>query len=226
MTLNLFDDTAPDEPSTRQLAPGALLLRGFVQGESDGGNEGSSTAMLADIEAITSQAPFRHLVTPGGFTMSVAMSNCGQLGWVSSRRGYRYVSADPISGNPWPCMPASWLALASRAATAAGYPGFVPDACLINQYAPGSKMSLHQDRDEHDLSQPIVSLSLGLPAVFLFGGLKRSDKPQRVPLQHGDVVVWGGPTRLAFHGVMPLEEGEHALLGRRRINLTFRCASC
>jgi alkylated DNA repair protein (DNA oxidative demethylase) len=156
--------------------------------------------------------------------MSVAMSNCGALGWVSDRRGYRYAKDDPLSGRPWPAMPAGWRDLAARAAADAGFDGFAPDACLINQYLPGSKLSLHQDRDEQDLSAPIVSVSLGLPAVFLFGGSQRQDRPQRYRLQHGDVVVWGGPARLAYHGVAPLADGQHALLGRRRINLTFRRA--
>jgi alkylated DNA repair protein (DNA oxidative demethylase) len=156
--------------------------------------------------------------------MSVAMSNCGPLGWVSDRRGYRYDALDPLSGQPWPAMPERWKALAARAAAQAGFDGFEPDACLINQYLPGCKLSLHQDKDERDFSAPIVSVSLGLPAVFLFGGERRADRPQRYRLQHGDVVVWGGASRLAFHGVAPLADGEHVWLGRRRINLTFRRA--
>lgn len=204
------------EPAQQALAPGAVLLRGFARG-----NDG---VLLAALDSLLAAAPLRHLVTPGGHTMSVAMSNCGALGWVSDRRGYRYTAADPLSGRPWPAMPAVMRELAARAAQAAGFGGFAPDACLVNQYLPGSKLSLHQDRDEQDFSAPIVSLSLGLPAVFLFGTPERSDRPQRYRLQHGDAVVWGGPARLAFHGVMPLADGEHALLGRRRINLTFRQA--
>lgn len=203
-------------PAQQALAPGAALLRGFARE--------TVPALLAALEDVLAAAPLRHLVTPGGHTMTVAMSNCGALGWVSDRRGYRYAKDDPLSGRPWPAMPAGWRDLAARAAADAGFEGFAPDACLINQYLPGSKLSLHQDRDEQDLSAPIVSVSLGLPAVFLFGGSQRQDRPQRYRLQHGDVVVWGGPARLAYHGVAPLADGQHALLGRRRINLTFRRA--
>ncbi len=216
MTANLFEDIDAPEPAREPLAPGAVLLRGFaceVAGE-----------ILEAVNGVLAQAPLRHLVTPGGYTMSVAMSNCGPLGWVSDRRSYRYDALDPLSGQPWPAMPERWKALAARAAAQAGFEGFEPDACLINQYLPGSKLSLHQDRDEHDFSAPIVSVSLGLPAVFLFGSERRTDRPQRYRLQHGDVVVWGGAARLAFHGVAPLADVEHGLLGRRRINLTFRRA--
>lgn len=214
-TTDLFDDL-PAAVSRETLAPGAALLRGFAR-------EGEA-ALLQAIETVSAQAPFRHLVTPGGYTMSVGMSNCGALGWVSDRSGYRYDPLDPLSGQPWPAMPACFADLARRAAAQAGFDNFAPDACLINVYEPGARLSLHQDRDEKDLSAPIVSVSLGLPAVFLFGTSRRSDKPQRYRLVHGDVVVWGGPARLAYHGVAPLADGEHPLLGRRRINLTFRCA--
>jgi alkylated DNA repair protein (DNA oxidative demethylase) len=164
------------------------------------------------------------MVTPGGHQMSVAMTNCGSAGWVTDRSGYRYDSSDPENGKPWPAMPPSFCRLAAQAAAQADFGDFSPDACLINRYQPGAKMSLHQDKDENDFGAPIVSVSLGLPAIFLFGGLKRSDKPRRFPLRHGDVVVWGGPARLVFHGVTPLADGEHILLGRQRINLTFRKA--
>jgi alkylated DNA repair protein (DNA oxidative demethylase) len=180
--------------------------------------------LLAALDEITAQAPFRHMSTPGGFEMSVAMTNCGDRGWITDRRGYRYDGNDPVSGAAWPAMPPAFRALASQAAEQGGFAGFAPDACLINCYEPGARMSLHQDRDETDFSAPIVSVSLGLPAIFMFGGLKRSDKPARYRLEHGDVVVWGGPSRLFFHGVAPLADGEHALLGRKRINLTFRKA--
>jgi alkylated DNA repair protein (DNA oxidative demethylase) len=213
MTLDLFE---PDAPSREPLAPGAVVLRRFACR--------NDAALLAAVQAVTAQAPFRHLVTPGGFTMSVAMSNCGALGWVSDRTGYRYDPVDPDSGRPWPPMPAAFAALASRAAAEAGFEGFVPDACLVNRYLPGTRLSLHQDRNERDLGQPIVSVSLGLPAMFQFGGPTRNHRPRRVPLAHGDVVVWGGPARLHFHGVLPLKEGQHALLGAARINLTFRKA--
>lgn len=216
MTADLFDDQPPTGPAEETIAPGAVLLRGFAFD--------SDAALLQVLEGVFAAAPLRHLVTPGGYTMSVAMSNCGPLGWVSDRRGYRYTKEDPLSGQPWPAMPALLRDLAVRAAEAAGYAGFDPDACLVNQYLPGSKLSLHQDRDEQDRGAPIVSVSLGLPAVFLFGTAERSDRPKRHRLQHSDVVVWGGPSRLAFHGVAPLADGEHALLGRRRINLTFRRA--
>ncbi len=182
----------------------------------------SDVDLLQGIETVIAQAPLRHMQTPGGYTMLVATTSCGHLGWVSDSRGYRYAAYNPVSGKPWPAIPSGLLDLAQRAAAEAGYAGFVPESCLINTYVPGAKLSLHQDRDEKDLSAPIVSVSLGLPAVFLFGGLQRSDKPLRYRLDHGDVVVWGGPSRLAFHGVIPLADGEHPLLGRKRINLTFR----
>jgi alkylated DNA repair protein (DNA oxidative demethylase) len=164
------------------------------------------------------------MVTRGGFAMSVAMTNCGRAGWVTDRRGYRYEAIDPESGQPWPAMPPTFAALAADAAAAAGFAGFETDACLINRYGPGARMTLHQDRNERDFSAPIVSVSLGLPAVFLFGGHLRTDRPMRVPLAHGDVVVWGGPARLAFHGILPLRPGHHPRLGALRYNLTFRRA--
>jgi alkylated DNA repair protein (DNA oxidative demethylase) len=185
---------------------------------------GDAPALLAAIRSVLARAPWRQMLTRGGFRMSVAMSNCGALGWVSDRRGYRYSPIDPDSGQPWPAMPAVLQALATDSAARAGFAGFVPDACLINRYAPGARMALHQDRDEADFSQPIVSLSLGLPAVFLFGGLERSDKPGRIPLTHGDVLVWGGPARLRFHGVLPVKDGHHPATGACRLNLTFRKA--
>ena len=215
MTTDLFDDLPPGDQH-QTLAPGAVLLRGFARA--------ADAALLQALEGVTAQAPFRHLLTPGGHTMSVATSNCGALGWVSSRSGYRYSALDPHSGQNWPAMPACFVALATQAAAQAGFDDFQPDACLINHYQPGAKLSVHQDKDEKYFSAPIVSVSLGLPAVFLFGTPRRSDRPQRYRLAHGDVVVWGGPARLAFHGVAPLAAGEHALLGQRRINLTFRRA--
>lgn len=217
MTIDLFDEVAVPEAGQEFIAPGAALLRGFArEGDAD---------LLRAIEEVVSIAPLRHLITPGGYTMSVAMSNCGALGWVSDRSGYRYEALDPLSGCPWPAMPARWMELAERAAAQAGFAHFQPDACLINVYEPGARLSLHQDKDEKDFSAPIVSVSLGLPAVFLFGTPRRSERPQRHRLGHGDVVVWGGPARLAYHGVAPLVGGEHALLGSRRINLTFRHAA-
>ena len=213
MTLDLFADGAP-EPGDEALDPGAFVLRGFALADE--------AALKADVARVTAAAPFRHLITPGGFRMSVAMTNCGELGWVSDRRGYRYDPVDPDSGERWPALPASLGALAVAAAARAGYPGFAPDACLINRYAPGARLSMHQDRDEKDLRAPIVSVSLGLPAVFLWGGDERGDKARRVLLRHGDVVAWGGSSRLRFHGVLALKDGEHPFAGGHRINLTFR----
>ncbi|WP_144629966.1 DNA oxidative demethylase AlkB [Bordetella genomosp. 13] len=214
----LFDDwfDSPQPGRREALGPQACVLRGFALEYVP--------RLLPALREIERTAPARQLVTPGGRTMSIAMSNCGALGWTSSRNGYRYTARDPASGQPWPSMPAPFLELAQAAADAAGHPGFVPDACLINRYDPGTRLSLHQDRDEHDLDHPIVSVSLGIPAVFLFGGLRREDATQKVPLFHGDVVVWGGADRLRYHGVQPVREAEHPELGRLRINLTFRRA--
>ena len=191
-----------------------MLLRGFARPtEAD---------LMAALRDVVAEAPFRHMVTPGGHRMSVAMTNCGGKGWVADQRGYRYDTTDPETGKPWPVMPACFRDLARRAAAQAGFDGFAPQACLVNRYEPGAKLSLHQDKDELDLRAPIVSVSLGLPATFLFGGLSRSDKTCRFRLEHGDIAVWGGPARLAFHGVAPLADGEHPQLGRQRLNLTFR----
>lgn len=184
----------------------------------------ASDALLEALQGIVAAAPLRQMLTPGGLTMSVAMTNCGDAGWVSDRRGYRYSPADPVTGLAWPAMPGSFCALAIGAAEAAGFAGFTPDVCLVNQYLPGTRLSLHQDRDERDFAHPIVSVSLGLPATFLLGGLERKDPVRRLPLTHGDVIVWGGPARLRFHGVLALKDGDHPPLGARRINLTFRRA--
>jgi len=216
LTADLFDAVADMGPSREAMADGAVLLRSFAVRFED--------ELIAALRDIVKQAPFRHMSTPGGHQMSVAMTNCGNAGWVTDRTGYRYDGTDPDSGAKWPAMPDAFRELASEAATEAGFVGFAPDACLINCYVPGARMSLHQDRDERDFGAPIVSVSLGIPAIFLFGGLKRSDKPRRFRLTHGDVVVWGGPSRLFFHGVAPLADSEHAVLGRQRINLTFRKA--
>ena len=217
MPRDLFDDLPPEaSPAATQLAPGAVLLHGFAHNEA--------MELWQAVQAVVAQAPLRHMQTPGGFTMTVATTSCGPLGWVTSAQGYRYAALDPHSDQPWPVMPTCFLELAQRAAAQAGFAGFAPDACLINRYVPGAKLSLHQDLDEQNLAAPIVSVSLGLPAVFLFGGLRRADRPKRYRLLHGDVVVRGGPSRLAFHGVLPLADGEHALLGGQRINLTFRQA--
>jgi alkylated DNA repair protein (DNA oxidative demethylase) len=198
------------------IGAGAILLKGFARREA--------ARLIAEVGKVAEQAPFRHMVTPGGKQMSVAMTNCGTAGWVTDRHGYRYDPDDPQSGRRWPPMPDAFHRLATRAAAAGGYAGFAPDACLMNRYEPGARLTLHQDRDEQDFSQPIVSVSLGLPAVFLFGGAKRTDRPRRIRLESGDVVVWGGATRLAFHGIDKLADGDDPLTGHCRINLTFRKA--
>jgi alkylated DNA repair protein (DNA oxidative demethylase) len=209
--LDLFADTPPwQEP----LGPGATILRRRALAESE--------LLMAGIRDVSAQSPFRQMVTPGGYTMSVAMTNCGQTGWTTDMHGYLYAGVDPQTGQHWPPMPPAFLPLAQACAREAGYNGFQPDACLINRYAPGAKLSLHQDKDEKTLRAPIVSVSLGLPAVFQFGGLKRNDPLQRVLLEHGDVVVWGGESRLFYHGIQPLKEGHHPLTGAFRYNLTFR----
>ena len=213
---DLVATAAAAEPRDEMIAPGAVLLRDFALPFVDD--------VLAALGDISAQAPFRHMTTPWGAEMSVAMTNCGDAGWLTDRAGYRYDGTDPETGQPWPAMPECFLELASRAAERACYPGFVPDACLINRYSPGTRLTLHQDRDERDYAHPIVSVSLGLPAIFQFGGPKRRDPLRNFPVRHGDVVVWGGPSRLAYHGVAELKAGEHALLGEQRINLTFRHA--
>ncbi|PZW74562.1 DNA-N1-methyladenine dioxygenase [Pseudomonas sp. 2848] len=208
--LDLFD------AHPQQLAAHTTLLPGFALAELE--------PLLDALRPVLRAAPFRHMQTPGGLRMAVALSNCGALGWVSDASGYRYSATDPVSGKPWPALPQVLVELASRAAAQAGFDGFVADACLINHYLPGTRLSLHQDRDEQDYAHPIVSISLGLPAVFLLGGLQRSDRTRRIPLNHGDVLVWGGEDRLRFHGVLPIKPGLHPRMGERRINLTLRKA--
>jgi alkylated DNA repair protein (DNA oxidative demethylase) len=209
----LFDnDAAP--PAHERLEDGAVLLRGFASLQAG--------ELLEEVERIARAAPFRRLVTPGGYTMSVGMTNCGRVGWVSDRTGYRYDPTDPDSGATWPAMPGLFLDLAVRAAAEGGFREYDPDACLINRYVAGAKLGLHQDRDEKDAWAPIVSVSLGLPAVFLWGGKRRSDAVRRLRVEHGDVAVWGGPARFVYHGVAPLKDGQHPLTGNARINLTFR----
>jgi alkylated DNA repair protein (DNA oxidative demethylase) len=198
------------------LAEGAVLLRGFALA--------AETELARAVAAVAAAAPFRNMKTPGGFTMSVAMTNCGRLGWVSSEHGYRYAEQDPETGTPWPAMPAAMLDLARGAADTAGFDRFEPDACLVNRYEPGARLTLHQDKNEHDFREPIVSVSLGVPAVFLFGGLRRKERPLRLALVHGDVVVWGGPSRLRYHGVASLKSAHHPFAGGARINLTLRRA--
>jgi len=211
---DLFETVGDARPPREAIAEGAVILRGFAKPVE--------AELIPALRAIVKQSSFRHLITPGGHRMSVAMTNCGRLGWVSDPSGYRYDGIDPDTGALWPPMPSVLAKLAADAAEQGGFTGFAPEACLINRYVPGAKLSLHQDKDELDFRAPIVSVSLGLPAIFLFGGLKRNDTPRRYRLEHGDVVVWGGASRLFYHGVAPLADGEHGVLGRQRINLTFR----
>lgn len=213
----MIADLFPEDRSRLAIDDGALLLGGFVEPVAE--------QLIAEIMQIAAIAPFRHLITPGGKAMSVAMTNAGRLGWVSDRRGYRYETLDPTTNQPWPTMPELFAGLALEAARAAGYHGFRPDACLINRYEPGTRLTLHQDRDEDNYDWPIVSVSLGVPATFLWGGKERSDKTRRIALHHGDVVVWGGNSRLNFHGVADLKAADHPLTGNLRYNLTFRQAS-
>ena len=208
----LFPDR--DGASVRNLDDGVALMPGFVD----------AADLMPVVEALAEQSPFRHMITPGGYRMSVAMTNCGRAGWVTERTGYRYDPVDPLTGRPWPPIPDAWSQLAAEAAAKAGFPGFRPDVCLINRYVPGARLSLHRDEDERDFAQPIVSFSIGLPAVFLLGGEKRTAKPRRIELLDGDALVFGGPARLYFHGVRPLKAGSHPVVGEYRINLTFRHA--
>lgn len=215
--MSLFENLEYVAPSGREaIGAQAFVLRGFAASNAD--------VLVKAIDEIEANAPFRHMVTPGGFTMSVALTNCGNLGWTTDRKGYRYTATDPETGRPWPAMPAAFSTLAADAAEAAGFNGFEPDACLVNRYLPGARLSLHQDRNERDFGEPIVSVSLGMSATFLFGGDARSDATAKIPLHHGDVVVWGGVDRMRFHGVMPLKDRPHVALGSHRINFTFRRA--
>lgn len=217
MQPDLFaDHETVQQARTEQIGEQSWVLRGFALSQID--------RLLSELDTVLAAAPLRHMLTPGGFSMSVGTSSCGRLGWITDRKGYRYSSVDPLSGLAWPALPAAFTDLARTAAEQAGFADFLPDSCLINQYVPGAKMSLHQDKDEKAFAAPIVSLSLGLPAMFLFGGFERSDKCQRIPLLHGDMVIWGGVDRLRFHGVLPIKPGYHPRLGERRINLTFRIA--
>jgi len=215
-TFELFADEDRQPARTEQIGEQSFVLRGFALPWVE--------QLLPLLEKILRAAPFRQMVTPGGFTMSVGLSSCGTLGWTTDRSGYRYTRIDPVSGQPWPEMPEVFREMAQAAAREAGFHHFEPDACLINRYLPGAKMSLHQDKDERSYDPPIVSVSLGLPAMFLFGGFKRNDTSQRVSLFHGDIVVWGGVDRLRYHGVLPLKDGHHPRLGGQRINFTFRTA--
>src|ERR1700678_746350 len=205
MMPTLFEDSPKCEALNENLGLGTAILRGFARVDE--------ASTMEALFAVAAKSPFRHMVTPGGFRMSVAMTNCGALGWVTDRKGYHYASTDPETGDPWPEMPKVFLDLAQQSARKAGYPDFTPDACLINRYEPGARLTLHQDKNENDFDQPIVSVSLGLPAIFLFGGLERSEKTIRMSVAHGDVLVWGGPARLRYHGVKQLKNGTHPLTG-------------
>ena len=213
---DLFASSVPRAADREQLEPGATVLRAFASDEAP--------ALLEAIREVATTAPFRHMTTARGLRMSVGMTNCGAVGWLSDRSGYRYEGVDPQTQRPWPAMPDVFAQLAERAARAAGFEGFAPDACLINRYEPGTRLTLHQDRDEQDFAAPIVSVSLGLPATFLWGGAARSSRPRRIRLDHGDVVVWGGSARMHFHGIDTLRAGFHAVAGGIRFNLTFRRA--
>lgn len=216
-TLDLFADAELEQrPRRDRIGEQSYVLRGFALPWLE--------RLLPALQAVLAAAPFRQMITPGGFTMSVALSSCGTLGWTTDRCGYRYTHQDPQTGQPWPSMPEVFFELAQAAARAAGFADFEPDSCLINRYIPGAKMSLHQDKDEKSYAAPIVSVSLGLPAMFLFGGFEPREKSQRVPLLHGDIVVWGGVDRLRYHGVLPIKEGQHPCMGEQRINFTFRTA--
>ena len=216
MNASLFELGSPAPLSKDILGAGTAFLAGFALDTQD--------ELLLSLKCIAERSPFRNMVTPGGYRMSVAMTNCGPLGWVTDRSGYRYDAIDPEMNRPWPMMPLPFRELAIAAAKEAGFSHFVPDACLINRYEPGARLLLHQDKNEHDLTQPVVSVSLGLPATFLFGGLERAERTQRIQIVHGDVIVWGGPARLRYHGILPLRDGEHSKTGRVRYNLTFRKA--
>lgn len=215
-TFDLFADHEPGLDAVERIGPASVLLRGFALSDAQ--------RLWDALQSVLTQAPLRQMQTPGGQLMSAAMSSCGELGWVTDRCGYRYSATDPLTGLRWPAMPEPCLELARNAALASGFADFTPDACLINRYIPGARMSLHQDKDEQDHRAPVVSISLGIPAIFQFGGLSRSDPVQRIGLFHGDVVVWGNEDRLRFHGISPLKPALHPLLGQQRINLTFRKA--
>lgn len=214
--MDLFDQLDDPQPKIERLSSGTVLLRRFALGEAE--------RIWAEVQEILQHAPLMTMHTPSGLPMSVTTSSCGRWGWVTDEQGYRYTGINPASGQPWPAMPLVLRQLAKRAAQAAGFAGFEPDACLINCYGVGARMGLHQDRDERDFRQPIVSLSLGMPAVFLLGGLHRHDPQHKLRLVHGDVLVWGGVDRLRFHGVAPVKLDVHPLLGDQRFNLTFRRA--
>ncbi len=211
---DLFTEQNRERPE--QLGPGSYLFRGYASAVAG--------PLIDHIQRIAEAAPFRRMKTPGGRQMSVAMTGCGAYSWITDASGYRYSAEDPETGKPWPAMPVLFMTLARDIAQRAGYEGFEPDVCLINRYPPGTRMGLHQDRDEQDFRWPVVSVSLGLPAVFLWGGLSRGGSPARLTLEHGDVLVWGGKDRLRYHGIAPVADGRWETTGHVRYNLTFRRA--
>ncbi|THJ30850.1 DNA oxidative demethylase AlkB [Lampropedia aestuarii] len=213
-SFDLFADS-PEEQRVA-LGPQAVVLR----------QKASPLAaeLVARIEDVLQHSPLYQMATPGGKPLSVRTTSCGTHGWSSDPTGYSYVRHHPLTDQAWPEIPAAWSALATEAAQEAGFAQFAPDTCLINQYGLDSKMALHQDRSEQDLRQPVVSISLGMSALFLWGGMQRSDKPAHVLLHHGDMVVWGGVDRLRFHGIKHLTGAPHPQLGAMRYNLTLRRA--
>ena len=216
LTLLIAMDLFSAQSDHLPLADGACWLPGFALPVMD--------ELWSCIARHLHACPPQQMQTPMGYLMSVRTSSMGDWGWVSSALGYGYSHRQPLTQQPWPPIPAVVLQLASAAALQAGYANFVPDSCLINVYTPGNKMGLHQDKDELDFSQPIVSVSLGIPATFLFGGAKRSDRPLKILLHHGDIVVWGGRSRRFYHGVAQIKPASHPLTGQQRINLTLRKA--
>ncbi len=204
-----------EQASTEVIDNDAIILKGFVRAKAN--------QLVKDAELISQQSPFRTMTTPGGGKMSVAITNCGHCGWLSDEHGYRYQQIDPVTHRSWPEMPQSFLKICAAATKAASFAEFMPDACLLNKYQADAKMGLHNDNDEHDLTAPIVSVSLGLDAVFLFGGKTRQSPTRKYLLSHGDVVVFGGQSRLNFHGISLIKPTYISDdLTDHRLNLTFR----
>lgn len=217
MTDSCIDGDVWLKPQTTVLlAEGAMVLRRFATPVV--------VALMEGVEAVVAQSPLRRLIVPNGRPMRIEMTNCGLVGWVNIDGRYRYSRVDPLTGRSWPGMPATFRRIAGAAASAAGYPDFQPAVCIINRYAVGADLQMHQDRDDTQDRQPVVSVSLGLPAIFHFGGQGRGEKPLTIPLDDGDVVVWGGASRMHRHGVAPVAPGVHPRTGAYRYNLTFRTA--
>ncbi len=209
------DIYAPDfDALSIQISPDAVLFKAALKPVA--------SSLLEEIRTISGANPFRQRKTPGGQLMSAAMTNCGAWGWVTDADGYRYSDIEPETGRTWLPIPAVWIQWVNLFCQRAGLGTFNPDACLINRYAPGAGMGLHQDKDEKDLAIPIVSFSLGAPVLFRWGGLNRQEPVSEFLLEHGDVLVWGGADRMRFHGVKKLRRYQHPLTGHYRYNLTFR----